>query len=116
MRHTSITSRSVKLRDAVDDEGELLTRQILMHGQRDGRIGMTGRDGEVSPFISKVAQALLAIERNRVMDLALNGARRAVRQQRVAPFNEHLVGHIAVQYATVARRNPDLFDARQRLT
>src|SRR5712672_1206407 len=97
MRHTSLTSRSVKLRDAVDDEGKLVARQILMHGQRDRRIGVTVRHREMPPFVSKVAQALLAIERNRVMDLALDAARRAMRQQRVAPFNQYLVGHIAVQ-------------------
>src|SRR4029077_1372239 len=104
MRHTSTTSRSVKLCDAVDDEGKLVARQILMHGQRDRRIGMTVRHREVPPFVSKVAQALLAVERNRVVDLALDGARRAMRQQRVAAFNENLIGHVAVLDTGVAWR------------
>src|SRR5215469_16325189 len=115
MRHTSVTSRSVELRDTIDDKRKLLARQILMHGQRDGRIGMTIRHRKVSPFVSKVAQSLLAVERNRIMDFALDGTRYAMRQQRVAPFDKHLICHIAVLDTWMARGNPDLLDGRQRL-
>src|SRR5215831_14257634 len=112
MRHTSVTSRSVKLRDAIDDKRKLLARQVLMHRQRDRRIGMTVRHWKVSPFVSKMAQALLAVEWNRVMDFALDRARCAMRQQRVALFDKHLVCDIAVQHTRIARGNPDLLDMR----
>ena len=62
-----------------------------------------------------MAQTLLAVERNRVVDFALDGARCAMRQQCVAPFDEHLIGHVAVQHTWIARGNPDLLDVRQRL-
>src|SRR5262245_19458628 len=115
MCHTSVTSRSVELRDAIDDKRKLVAREMLMHGQRDRRIGMTVRHRKGSPFVSKVAQSLLAVERNRIMDFALDGARYAMRQQRVAPFDQHLVRHIAVQHTWIAWGNPDLLDIRQRL-
>src|SRR4029077_8147307 len=102
MRHTSTTSRSVKLCDAVDDEGKLVARQILMHGQRDRRIGMTVRHREVPPFVSKVAQALLAVERIRVVHPARDGWRAAMRQHRVAPCNDRLRGHGALLDTGVA--------------
>src|SRR5215510_15492163 len=108
MRHTSVTSRSVELRDGVDDKRKLLARQVLMHGQCDRRIGMTIRHRKVPPFVSKMAQSLLAVERNREMDFALDSTRCAMRQQRVAPFDKHLIGHIAVQHMWIARGNPDL--------
>src|ERR1700758_1301670 len=114
MRHTSVTSRSIKFRDAIDDKGKLVARQVLMHGQRDRRISMTVRHRKVSPFVSKMAQSLLAVERNRIMDLALDSTRCAMRQQRVAPFDQHLIGHIAVQHTRIARGNPDLRDICQR--
>ena len=81
-----------------------------MHGQRDRRIGMTVRHRKVSPFVSKMEQSLLAVERNRIMDFALDGTRCAMRQQCVAPFDEYLIGYIAVQHTRIARRNPDLLD------
>src|SRR6266566_2228900 len=114
MRHTSVTSRAVEFRDAIDDKRKLVARQVLMYGQRDRRVGMTIRHRKVSPFVSKVAQSLLAVERNRVMDFALDGTRCAMRQQRIAPFDKHLVCDIAVQHAWIARGNPDLLDMRQR--
>jgi hypothetical protein len=101
------------LRDAIDDERKLVARQELMHGQGDRRIGVTVRHGEVSPFVSKMTQALLAIEWNGVMDFALDGSRLAIREQRVAPFDKHLIRHVAVQDTWIARRNPDLVDIRQ---
>src|SRR5262245_66267904 len=110
MRHTAVNSRSIKFRDAIDDKRKLVARQVLMHGQRDRRIGMTIRHWKVSPFVSKMAQSPLAVERNRVMDFALDGVRRAMRQQRVAPFDKHLVRDIAVQHAWIARGNSDLLD------
>src|SRR5713226_3157501 len=105
MRHTSVTSGSVEFRDAVDDKRKLVARQVLMHGQRDRRIGVTVRHRKVAPLVSEMAQALLAIERYRVVDFALDGACYAMLQQRVAPFDEHLIRHIAVQYARIARGN-----------
>ena len=48
------------------------------------------------------------------MDFALNGTRCAMRQQRVAPFDKHLICHITVQDTWMARGNPDLLDIRQR--
>src|SRR5262249_11154098 len=115
MRHTSVTSRSVEFRDAIDDERKLIARQVLMHGERDRRIGMTIGHRKVSPFVSKMAQSLLAVERNRVMDFALDGACRAMSQQCVAPFHQHLVCNIAMQHPWIARGNPDLIDMCQRL-
>src|SRR5215468_9913211 len=115
MRHTCVTSRSIKFCDAIDDKRKLVARQVLMHGQRDRRIGMTVRHWKVSPFVSKMTQSLLAVERNRVMDFALDGTRCAMRQQCVAPFDEHLIGHIAMQHTWIARGDPDLLDVRQRL-
>src|SRR5262252_4976167 len=115
MRHTSITSRSIKFRDAIDNKRKLVTRQVLMHGQRDCRIRVTVRHRKVSPSVSKMAQTLLAVERNRVVDFALYSSRCAMRQQGVAPFDERLIGHIAVQHTWIARGNPDLLDGRQCL-
>src|SRR5437660_1847088 len=115
MRHTSVTSRSIKFRDAIDDKRKLVARQVLMYGQRDRRVGMTVRHRKVSPFVSKMAQSLLAVEWNRIMDFALDGACRAMCQQCVAPFDKHLVCDIAVQHAWIARGNPDLLDMRQGL-
>src|SRR6266567_9073976 len=103
MRHTSVTSRAVEFRDAIDDKRKLIARQVLMHGQRDRRIGMTIRHRKVSPFVSKMAQSLLAVEWNRVVDFALDGARRAVCQQSVAPFDKHLVCNITMQHTWIAR-------------
>jgi len=80
MRHTSITSGSVKLRDGINDERELVVRQILMHGQRDRRIGVTVRYWKVSVLVAEVAQPLLAIKRYWIMDLALDAAGQAMLQ------------------------------------
>src|SRR5262249_56743477 len=98
MRHTSVTSRSVEFRDAIDDERKLIARQVLMHGQRDRRIGMTIRHRKVSPFVSKMAQSLLAVEWNRVVDFALDGACRAMRQTCVATVDKHLAYVIALNH------------------
>src|SRR6516165_4083147 len=103
MRHTSVTSRSVEFRDAIDDKRKLVARQVLMDGQRNGRIGMTVRHRKASAFVPKMAQSLLAVEWNRIMDFALNGTRCAMRQQRVAPFDKHLICHITVQDTWMAR-------------
>src|SRR5215831_1369507 len=113
MRHTSVTSRPIEFRNTIDDKRKLVARQVLMNGQRDRRIGMTVRHRKVPPFISKMAQTLLAVERNRVMDFALDGTRSAMCQQRVASLNKHLICHIAVQHTWIARGNPDLLDMRQ---
>src|SRR5262252_5438759 len=99
MSHTSLTSRSIKFCDAIDNKRKLVARQVLMHGQRDCRIRVTVRHGKVSQFVSKMAQTLLAVERNRVVDFALYSSRCAMRQQGVAPLDEHLIGHVAVQHA-----------------
>src|SRR5262249_24995106 len=96
MRHTSVTSRSIKFRDAIDDKRKLIARQVLMHGQRDRRIAMTVRHPKASPSVSTMGQTLVAVERNRVVDFALDGTRCAMRQQCAAPFDKHLVCDIAV--------------------
>src|SRR5262249_51944370 len=115
MRHTSVTLRSIKFRDAIDDKRKLVARQVLMHGQRDRRIGVTVRHWKVSPFVSKMAQSLLAVERNRIMVFTLVGTRCSLRHHCVAPFDKYLIGSIAVQHTRIARRNPDLLDGRQCL-
>src|SRR4051812_17839190 len=70
---------------------------------------------EVAWPIAEMLQPLLTIERNGVVHLAFDAARLAIAHQLVAALREDLVGHEAVPYARVARREAHLLDRFQRL-
>src|SRR5215217_641257 len=74
MCQAAIVSSPVKLANGVDNERKLLRREILMHRQGERRRGVPIRHGEAARRISQVAQTLLAIERDRIVDLAFDSA------------------------------------------
>src|SRR5258708_7482644 len=96
-------SLCVELRDRVDDVLELLPAKMLVHRQREGASRVAVGDREVSGPITEMAQSLLAIQGDGVVDLAFDAAFLAELQQGIAPFRENLIGHLAVPPTPVPR-------------
>src|SRR5436190_21377195 len=107
-------SGSIEASERVYHESELFAGQVLVHGQRQSRARMAIRHREIARPIAEVTQALLAIQRNGVVDLALDCSLQATSQQRVTFLGEHLVGDIAVRDARIARQELEARDAGQR--
>src|SRR5262245_60936123 len=86
-----------------------------MHRKSERGGGVPVGHREASRFVAEVTQAFLGVERNRVVNLAVDAIGDAVTKKVVPPFSQDLIGDVAVSNARLARRQLDAGGARQPL-
>src|SRR4249919_2586213 len=82
-------SARVKFRNRFDHISELILRQVLMRWERDHAVGMAVGHREIALLVTELPQALLTIDRDRVMHLHLDAGLLAILHQFIATFREH---------------------------
>src|SRR5690348_9694654 len=95
----------VKCPDGVEHPVLLRAREVLIDRKADHLPGMAVGNREAPGGIAQMSQALLPIERDRIVDLGLDAVIETVSIELVASFGEHHVEMVDVLHVVSARRH-----------